>query len=733
MQSYIASLQTNILGAGGATTQLAPHTFVVAPNGGGKTRITAALGLLVAGTADDVLGKGEAVRSSSELLNLAPFADERLTVEAQFVHADGKQEPMHFRIDGTGGTARHPDEQRPPQVGPWSFPVRLVGRALWSGVKGARDFFLPFMSVASAEDISRKLPDEFRAPIENGGTTPRSIAELQTAITHAGARSREEGEAEKAYTAIVNDEGGALPPEPADVQIEAAQAAVREAQGWVEYVSAYDAQERQRQYLGEQETKLGLMEQALAAAEANRAAQPVPPNPQLLSLRDLAKTLTGVLGQWAGFGNPTCVCCGQPQTGKQLADKLQEMQQIDITLTAQSAEFESALRRWQQTQQQVEEARGLAQRTRGAIEQMRSAMGTPHGAPGVTMEQVRQALTERQGVLTGLLQVRERYVAVRSAREKARAAKRMQGWWKEYAEALKGVVSELLRAGEQGFLQAVQRYLPEEYRLALTLREGNRDLFRVGLERNGSVHYALSGAEKTVVEFALTAACLSLLPEGERPSFAVLCPWEERAVDAKNGARLMRALSELPYQIVLYSIVPPAGKIPKGWAVVDMYPQDAVPKKPRGKKATAQDDASPDDTQGDGLGAASEAGADEAAAVAERVEAQTEAEQAAQAQLIAELRPFLERLGPERRAELFRASGVAEVDSLGNAFGSERYQNASLSLRRLLEAVKVTGEGPTEKLQPDAAPPVVAAAPAPPAADFGALMAAMTTKLQALA
>lgn len=711
--SHISTINTNILGGLNTDIILTPRTFVVGPNGGGKTRITAALGLLLAGQADDILGKEEAVRSSGELLTLAPFADDQLSVTATMVHGDGAKESLSFSIDGSGGTARHPKEQRPEHLTEWSLPVRLVGRALWAGPKTARDFFFPFLAEVSEADILRKIPAEFQSPDQNGGRNPRSVAELQSFTAQAASSARDESQREKMAISLADDAAQGLMPDPTDADLQAVQAVVTETQQILAQVSramhGRAAQVEVEQIVASHQS----LRAAIAEEEAKMGPMPISPNPQISKITELAKRVVSVLTDWAPLNNPTCPCCGSVQDTAAREAKVAEYNNLIAGIDGQMRGYHEALAQWKRAGEIINQAKQRLKQFEDRAMALKPLLeAAAQEQTGITTEQANARLTGAIEAQQRLNQARTRHQTVRASREQALHAKRMAGWWKEYEAALRTVMAETMAHGAQKFRDTIQKYLPEEYRIVLVLRDGAKDTFRMGLEGTGGVRYALSGAEKTILEFAVSAACLDLLG-AKRPKFAVLCPWEERAIDPESGTRIMRALENVPYQTLLYSIVAPSGRTPKGWHVLDLSGKPA-------KKTRKAADAA------DKVDAKVESGTENGAEKTENGTSETkqvgwgDAERALQAEIV-ELRTK----DPEGNgfSELFKQFGVAEVDSVGLPFAHARYQTAVESLRSLHAAMKKRVEDlsfepddrnadeeytPSEEPEPQAAPSMVA-------------------------
>jgi hypothetical protein len=103
------------------------------------------------------------------------------------------------------------------------------------------------------------------------------------------------------------------------------------------------------------------------------------------------------------------------------------------------------------------------------------------------------------------------------------------------------------------------------------LVENKKPVCRMGFRRDGQLHTALSGAEWARLTLALGCATY----KDDESTVAIFTP-EERAFDPVTLREVMVALSNAPGQVLLQSPSKPAGRIPKGWAVVEMGSTDSV-------------------------------------------------------------------------------------------------------------------------------------------------------------
>lgn len=126
-------------------------------------------------------------------------------------------------------------------------------------------------------------------------------------------------------------------------------------------------------------------------------------------------------------------------------------------------------------------------------------------------------------------------------------------------EAIERVISDATLGGVDAWRRQVQRYLPEH----LTFTAKIDPVARFGLMRDGRFYPAPSGAERVQLQIAMAMA------DHRTGTTPLLIP-EERAIDSKTLAAAMRWWADAPGILILASIVPPAGRTPKGWTILDL-------------------------------------------------------------------------------------------------------------------------------------------------------------------
>ena len=138
--------------------------------------------------------------------------------------------------------------------------------------------------------------------------------------------------------------------------------------------------------------------------------------------------------------------------------------------------------------------------------------------------------------------------------------------YRELKKACEIAVGKLLSEQAKTFNKRVNSYLPAHWEFSIELLDGDREVFRMGIMRDGKLHAALSGAEWASVVCAISMAVSEQVPETEP---CVLIP-EDRAWDGKTLAAVMRGFTKCKGQFLMASTIRPTGRTPKGWKIIDM-------------------------------------------------------------------------------------------------------------------------------------------------------------------
>ena len=183
---------------------------------------------------------------------------------------------------------------------------------------------------------------------------------------------------------------------------------------------------------------------------------------------------------------------------------------------------------------------------------------------------------------TALKEVAKQWKVLRSQREETRILRADISNLEEVIDGSTQAVSRLLKNAVDSFSQSVQGYLPESDVFELRLEENGKEVCRLGFNRDGFLHTALSGAEWARLTLAIACAAA----EGT-DGLRVFTP-EERAFDPATLRDVMAALSEAPGHVLITSPIKHKGRLPKGWTVIDLADQPT-----KGHSTPSLDDASP--------------------------------------------------------------------------------------------------------------------------------------------
>ena len=248
----------------------------------------------------------------------------------------------------------------------------------------------------------------------------------------------------------------------------------------------------------------------------------------------------------------------------------------------------------------------------------------------------------------------ERHSSVRQAQAIAATKEQERDRYKRLGEALDRVIREAFAAAKDAFVREVQTYMPPAAEMPgaeknggatfdIALTDGARDICDIGLRRtqeDGSsvVHTALSGAEEVIVQSAMAIALG--IREANRTGAKdplILVTLRERGIHPNNLGAAMRAIAaaKAPVQIVWTNTLPPNGRKPAGWTLIDADavkpPAEPFDRARLGGSSASTEAAGDDDVDADAKAAAAEAAAEARAAGATAAEVRAAAEEAAAA------------------------------------------------------------------------------------------------------
>jgi hypothetical protein len=519
---YVEQLTTNLKSPDGKsrTVTLGPKTIIVGPNGSGKSSIQQSLQLALVGSADDLFGR-MGVRDSGLLMSMV--SDDRLAVNAKlntgsdytFLAKDGGR-PVH----DSGTTA--------------SLPLHQVREVLEGSPATARKAFLGWAaSDVTANDVADQVPAIYRAKYRDisdamgRGKTP--VDALLTVIEYVGKRQRDASKeatgAETLLTSMTDD----LEPCPTEEQVKAALA----------FSNDVHAKVMQATNLTNTHAMLTRRVQDLQAQLAAPEVVQVDPTE-----RDFYKGMAFASTVAVDRGLTACpLCSSNVGAGHLVACR--------NFYTQAAKEFAASA--------------GPMINRPYLKEQLRTALAELESLQLPTDDTSRDAADAAQNKYLELRNLADRWANLTRARDTAAEMSRESETYKGMKKELEMVVGGLLKRVAGGFCERVQAYLPKDWTFKMQLEENGKEVFRLGLMRDGKLRAALSGAEWATV----TCAIAMVITTSLKPEQPVLVMPEDRGWDAVTLGKILNSWSSFDGQVVIGTTTKPK-KVPTGWTLIEL-------------------------------------------------------------------------------------------------------------------------------------------------------------------
>ena len=557
---HVKRIKSNI--KGGVDAELGEKTLIVGANGHGKSAIVNAVELALGGSASDIVGRAE-VKREADLLSLTDGD----SLEATATLSDGSTASWKTERNRTGG-AKKATHNSPVEA---LFPVREVREALGGSADTARSWLLSkVVRDVSREDVSAWFTPEVLELYETmaGQAGPDEIGTLLRVVRQAGKDGRAKKRELEACQGVLDKLGRELGAEPTAADLERAKA---ESDAALEdYEAAMKASGRRDAIAVAAETKAQaerLIEVYVRRRRDWEEAQAVsPPGPELgeseARMADRLHTLAEANRIHEEIEGTNCLVCESPgpfghrglRARKEAAGNA--LSQRDNWWSVRH-EIEAQMAHAQEQAEQAIEAHCEAH---AAAEAIRSS-GTSHGEAKAIWEGKHMAYVALQSAAG-------QWDNLRGHKDTIRLLKADAASLAEIVDAGKQAVTRLLKTAVQRFESAVQAHLPSADVFRLVLEDDGKEVCRFGLDRDGALHTALSGAEWARLTLAMACAA-----SGEAGDVRVFTP-EERAFDPATLREVMAALSDAPGQVILTSPIRYKGRQPKGWVVLEL---DAEP------------------------------------------------------------------------------------------------------------------------------------------------------------
>ena len=279
-------------------------------------------------------------------------------------------------------------------------------------------------------------------------------------------------------------------------------------------------------------------------------------------LFDLRSQIVGLCETHTKLGIGSCLACEQPFPAFNANARASALTRLNEGLSQREAAT-IALESAADVERKVREAFEHAVKEYNAARQVQDASVPPDANATFSVDAAAESLRQAQALRSEVERTAEAWKSVRSLRTDERDAKKAVNTLEEVIEGCKSAIEGILKSATQQFIDRVQSFLPPSDRFALVLSEGEKDVCRFGFVRDGSLHTALSGAEWARLTLALACACSS----DSADTLRVFVP-EDRAFDAKTLRDVLIALTDAPGQVIIATTTMPAGRLPKGWTLV---------------------------------------------------------------------------------------------------------------------------------------------------------------------
>lgn len=506
----------------GVDVELGPLTVIVGPNGGGKSSIVQSIELATCGHVSDVEGR-EQVKHAHAIGRLFP-QEEPIFVKAELSDGSLFEWKMERNNDTEG--FKRPEHDAPRKV---SWPVQDL-KAVLTGDASSVQAWLENQVLGSIteQDLLHSLPPSTHEVVKTLAKRIRKHDFMALAKEAKSAARLLRTDATKTENTVeqmmqnipiplMADERAALEKRLSDFEIQAEGVSAGQVAAWNDDLLVVTQQYN---------TILSELSQLKMPTDNDfKAAKTVG------TAMDLVKTHAEELGL------DVCWTCGN--TEPQFPNHVERL-----------VSLKEKLKPFAQTLNTKAELTGRLNDVQGKIEKLSAQIANAVVAPDIRAErdQVYRQLAADDSARKAWQNANAQRTEIDNQRLRADQMTLA-------AKSLEKAGKDLLERKKFEFEESVNRFLPNGDKFTVDL-----DSARIGLQRNGSVHSALSGAEWSRVLLALAAA----RSNGSTP--CVLAP-EDRAWDRDTLERVMTALANSQVQIVLMSTVHPAKPVP-GWNIV---------------------------------------------------------------------------------------------------------------------------------------------------------------------
>jgi len=181
----------------------------------------------------------------------------------------------------------------------------------------------------------------------------------------------------------------------------------------------------------------------------------------------------------------------------------------------------------------------------------------------ISLEEAKQQLERCQQNIVKLSSDQNRWNDLSRMQDTVRAMSLQIDTYKVLKSECEKAVGELLAHQAPLFSDLVTTYLPDGWIFGIDLKDGSREVFRMGLRRGDKLHSALSGAESIAVVSAIAMASIDT-----NKSPRIIIP-ADRAWDSNTLRNVMDSFADFPGQVIIATTTKHARKKPRGWTIIN--------------------------------------------------------------------------------------------------------------------------------------------------------------------
>jgi len=559
MRPYVTDVTSNI--QGGVRAKIGQKTLIVGPNRIGKSSIVRAIELATTGRASDVAGR-DTLALDAELWTLAPEGVEVATAAVAF---SDNAPPSDWTL------ARGKKAKRGGRAA--IFPLRQVRDAILGSAETARKFFLSVASHVTWATVLAEIPPQFHdrlAPYKS----PDGAMGLLAAIEGTKKRVRDLNAEAKAHRSTAETTSRGLPPPPSAAEVAQAKAAGENA---TRAASVAGALARLRVVEKEANSAGERVGDCLARFDRAKGARDA--LPPAAAIHPVIEHAIAVGEYLAAQGSTECPICGSPTPKSKIVFQVRVAK-----AKAKIAETLEAMKRRQTAEAEARDAEADYRASQSDLARLEREIESLKVIIG---DRSARDLTIDGSTYPTLIATAARWESVRAAEGRAIELETEATIMAQLPTLCSTAMERLLDKARENFTACVQRFMPKGMRFGVELKDGDRDVFRVGLRaevgpdtdgpgtRNEVLRTALSGAEWATVTAALASA-VAEVSAAVGPGNPVIVVPEDRDFDSNTLADVMESFSKIDAQVILTGTKPPNRSV-EGWTIIDLGAASGIP------------------------------------------------------------------------------------------------------------------------------------------------------------